>query len=158
MRTILVPLDGSVFAEQIVSSAKALATLLPARLHLLSIPVDSDHMYPLDDVEEQLEAEWRADMQPGVASAQATMRASAAAYLEQQQAMLRSSGFEVTSEVRFGGPSEQILAAIVQYKADFIAMTTHGYSGLRRLALGSVADEVLHTAQVPLLLVRAYAE
>jgi nucleotide-binding universal stress UspA family protein len=34
-------------------------------------------------------------------------------------------------------------------------MATHGYSGLRRWALGSVADKVLHTSTTPLLLVRA---
>jgi nucleotide-binding universal stress UspA family protein len=154
MRTILVPLDSSVFAEQILPSAKALATLLSARLHLLSIPVDRDLIYPLDDVVERFEEDWKTGMQSSVASPQATMRASAEVYLAQQQAMLQSSGFEVTTEVRFGDPANHILAVAKQCKADFIAMTTHGYSGLRRWALGSVTDTVLHMAQVPLLLVR----
>lgn len=46
--------------------------------------------------------------------------------------------------------------AIVEYahaqKADFIAMATHGRSGLRRLLLGSVAEQVVRHAHVPLLL------
>lgn len=46
--------------------------------------------------------------------------------------------------------------AIVEYahaqKADYIAMATHGRSGLRRLLLGSVAEQVVRHAHVPLLL------
>jgi nucleotide-binding universal stress UspA family protein len=38
---------------------------------------------------------------------------------------------------------------------DLIVMATHGYSGLKRWALGSVADKVLHATTTPLLLVRA---
>jgi nucleotide-binding universal stress UspA family protein len=154
MRTILVPLDGSVFAEQVLSSAKALAALVTARLHLLSIPVDRDHMYPLDDFEERFEEDARADMATDDARMQAAMRASVEAYLTQQHLLLRSSGFEVTTEVRFGDPAEQILAAADQCRSDFIAMTTHGYSGLRRWAFGSVTDSVLRMAHVPMLIVR----
>jgi nucleotide-binding universal stress UspA family protein len=39
---------------------------------------------------------------------------------------------------------------------DLIVMATHGYSGVRRWALGSVADKVLHATKKPLLLVRAH--
>jgi nucleotide-binding universal stress UspA family protein len=34
-------------------------------------------------------------------------------------------------------------------------MATHGYSGLRRWALGSTTDKVLHSTRTPLLIVRA---
>jgi nucleotide-binding universal stress UspA family protein len=37
-------------------------------------------------------------------------------------------------------------------------MATHGYSGLRRWALGSVADKVLHASNTPLILVRTQSE
>ncbi|MFN7591111.1 MAG: universal stress protein [Planctomycetota bacterium] len=46
--------------------------------------------------------------------------------------------------------------AIVEHahaqKADYIAMATHGRSGLRRLLLGSVAEQVVRHAHVPVLL------
>ena len=46
--------------------------------------------------------------------------------------------------------------AIVEFahreKADFVAMATHGRSGLRRLLLGSVAEQVLRHAHVPVVL------
>ncbi len=41
---------------------------------------------------------------------------------------------------------------------DLIVMATHGYSGVRRWALGSVADKVLHSTTTPLLLVRAQSQ
>jgi len=35
-----------------------------------------------------------------------------------------------------------------------IAMSTHGYSGVKRWAIGSVADKVLHISDIPVLLIR----
>ena len=44
------------------------------------------------------------------------------------------------------------------YQVDLVAMSTHGRSGLSRLVMGSVAEEVLRHANVPVLLVRAVGE
>jgi len=46
---------------------------------------------------------------------------------------------------------------IMQSGVDLIVMATHGYGGLQRWALGSVADKVLQAAPIPILLVRARA-
>jgi nucleotide-binding universal stress UspA family protein len=53
-----------------------------------------------------------------------------------------------------GYPAEVIVDEARRREVDLIVMATHGYSGLKRWALGSVADKVLHTTQTPLLLVR----
>jgi nucleotide-binding universal stress UspA family protein len=50
--------------------------------------------------------------------------------------------------------TDAIVGHAKQLKADLIAMTTHGRSGLTRTIMGSVADEVVHTAPCPVLLVR----
>jgi nucleotide-binding universal stress UspA family protein len=67
---------------------------------------------------------------------------------------LRSLGYAVKMEVEFGDPAQRI----VQYASDegigLIAMATHGRSGLSRLMLGSVAERVLRSASVPVLLLR----
>ena len=47
------------------------------------------------------------------------------------------------------------LKAAVDINADLIAMSTHGRSGLRRLAFGSITDKVIRGAKIPVLLVRA---
>jgi nucleotide-binding universal stress UspA family protein len=57
--------------------------------------------------------------------------------------------------VSAGNAAEEILKAAEDIKADLIAMSTHGRSGLRRFAFGSVTDKVLHAAKVPVLMVRA---
>jgi nucleotide-binding universal stress UspA family protein len=57
--------------------------------------------------------------------------------------------------VSSGNAADEILKVADDINADLIAMSTHGRSGLRRLAFGSVTDKVLHGAKVPVLMVRA---
>jgi nucleotide-binding universal stress UspA family protein len=61
----------------------------------------------------------------------------------------------VKTIVSTGSAAEEILKAADEIHADLIAMSTHGRSGLRRLAFGSVTDKVLHGAKMPVLMVRA---
>jgi nucleotide-binding universal stress UspA family protein len=61
----------------------------------------------------------------------------------------------VTTSVANGHPAEVIVDEAARHAASLIVMATHGRGGLRRWALGSVADKVLHTTTTPLVLVRA---
>ena len=54
--------------------------------------------------------------------------------------------------VRFGDDADEILREAEAYGADLIAVTTAGKSGLQRMAMGSVAEQVFRRAQVPVLL------
>ena len=67
---------------------------------------------------------------------------------------LQLRGFQTEVEVAVGNPSETILERSRAGDIDLIAMATHGRSGLSRLLLGSVAEEVLHNAPIPVLLLR----
>ena len=51
-------------------------------------------------------------------------------------------------------PAHAILAGVKEANADTLSLATHGYRGIKRLVLGSVADKVLHNAPLPVLLVR----
>jgi nucleotide-binding universal stress UspA family protein len=53
-----------------------------------------------------------------------------------------------------GDPAARIVDQAKHEKADLIAMSTHGRSGLARWVLGSVADKILHESRIPLWLVR----
>jgi universal stress protein A len=53
-----------------------------------------------------------------------------------------------------GVPAEDIVLAAKQEHADLIVMGTHGWTGVRHLLLGSVAEKVLRTAGCPVLVVR----
>ena len=76
-------------------------------------------------------------------------------YLEKAGETLRSKGIVVNTRVNTGNAAEEILKAADEINADMIAMSTHGRSGLRRLAFGSITDKILRGASVPVLLVRA---
>lgn len=68
---------------------------------------------------------------------------------------LRARGAHVTTLVVIdANPASAIRGAASGTNADVISMATHGYRGVKRLILGSVADSVLRHATVPLLLVR----
>ncbi|MAE27355.1 MAG: universal stress protein [Planctomycetota bacterium] len=75
----------------------------------------------------------------------------AALALEEQQASLGTDA-EVSSEAISGG---SIAESVAEYAdgngVDLIAMSTHGRTGFRHLALGSVAEAVLRHAHVPVL-------
>jgi nucleotide-binding universal stress UspA family protein len=80
------------------------------------------------------------------------LRASWKAVLETQKSLLTQQGFAVSTHLREGDIAEEILN--IADDADLIAMSTHGRSGLSHVALGSVAERVLHGSKKPLLLIR----
>src|SRR6185436_10044665 len=79
---------------------------------------------------------------------------------EQLRAMAKTiekKGVETLRLVEKGEPAEQILKAVRFHDIDMIAMATHGRRGLSRVALGSVTEEVLRKATVPVLVSRSVA-
>jgi nucleotide-binding universal stress UspA family protein len=67
---------------------------------------------------------------------------------------LRAAGFDPSLEVREGDPGVEIAQAAVEGRYDLIVMGTHGRRLLTRALLGSVANKVLQSGSVPVLLVR----
>ncbi len=59
--------------------------------------------------------------------------------------------------VRFGSPFTEITAAARSLKADLIVLTTHGYTGLKHVLMGSTAERVVRHAPCPVLTVREKA-
>lgn len=161
MRTILVPLDGSALAEHALPYALELARLLDARLHVLRVIPDSAledgesfgyDLAAIYGVGEALAARQEHDMR-----VRATLRERAGQYLDRQVESVAKAGFEACAEVRLGPPAEVIVEVAAAVHADLIVMGTHGYSGVRRWALGSTADKVVHATHTPVLLVRGDA-
>jgi len=61
----------------------------------------------------------------------------------------------VNTKVVVGHAADEIVDYANQNKADLIVMTTHGYSGVKHVLLGSTTEDVLRHAQCPVLSVRA---
>jgi nucleotide-binding universal stress UspA family protein len=76
-------------------------------------------------------------------------------YLDRTAETIRCKGTKVNTMVRTGNAADEILKTAKEINVDLIAMSTHGRSGLRRLAFGSITDKVLHGTETPVLMVRA---
>jgi nucleotide-binding universal stress UspA family protein len=76
-------------------------------------------------------------------------------YLERVRARLASEGVDATVAALEGRAGFQILRYAQENNASLLCMTTHGRSGLARIVLGSIADEVLRQAPCPVLLRRS---
>ncbi len=74
-------------------------------------------------------------------------------YLDKVAAGLKKKGIKVSTEVVWGNPADEIIAFAKKNSVDLISITTHGRSGVSRWAFGSVADKVLRTARIPVLMV-----
>jgi nucleotide-binding universal stress UspA family protein len=68
-------------------------------------------------------------------------------------ALALARGIAAESRVLEGDPSEALVAAAVQEQADLIVLGSHGRRGMQRLLLGSVAETVVRTAPLPVLVV-----
>ncbi len=144
-KRILVPLDGSGFAEVAISHAAEIARCMNATLILLRIvppltallPTDSLTLPKLDTLEERILEE-------------------AETYLRARAGALRAEGLTVEAFVmRNSIPALGILDAIKSKDVDLIVMSTHGRSGLGQWVFGSVAAKVLRHSPVPVLLIRS---
>jgi len=160
---ILVPLDGSELAEQILPYVKAL--IRPDGTPLLEEGLRSGaHIYlvsilmaGLGDRTVALLTSYPSGLQLSTIAlryAEVEMRR----YLRSVAAVLRDHGAIVHVEVRQGAPADEILAYATEVEADLISMTTHGLSGLSRWVYGNVAGKVLQGAHSPVLLVRPISE
>jgi len=138
---IMVPLDGSPLAEEILRPAKDISRATGARVTLVHIVATQaalgPRLFPL--VPETLE--------PAMGHAED--------YLERVASRLRDDGFDVSVHVAHADSPAVALADIsTEIGADLIAIATHGYGGLRRTLVGSVADKILKTSPLPLLIMR----
>lgn len=76
-------------------------------------------------------------------------------YLEVVQSRLASEKIKIRTESLEGSRPAEIINDYVQKEnMDLIVLATHGYSGLKKLMFGSVANEVLIRSHVPVLLIR----
>ncbi len=140
---LLIPLDGSPFGELTLRYARSLAGQYQSHLLLLHVTTSG------------WEGEMRAEMPSAERAAQAHETQDASQYLREKEQALRDEGYMVTAVIRKGEPvHEMILDTAVTENADTIIMSTHGFTGLKRLMFGNVAEKVISRATIPVLLIR----
>lgn len=137
---ILVPTDGSNHAEIAAERGLELAATMDASLFVVSVadtgPLGSIRL-PGDE-----------------ASAAAVLEERAETFVRRIETLAADRGLEdVTTAVREGVPGQEILAYAREIEADAIVMGTSGAGGVERMMLGSVADTVIRSGTIDVLVV-----
>jgi nucleotide-binding universal stress UspA family protein len=147
---IMVTLDGGRQSELILPYAVTLATRMHTLVTLIRV------VNTVDTIRVSNGERGSAGGRLGSREAQQRQaEKDATLYLERQAQNLRAMSVDPAIIVRSGDPSSEIVAAAASCGADTICMTTRSRRGLDRLMLGSVAERVLHTSKVPVVLLRA---
>jgi nucleotide-binding universal stress UspA family protein len=154
---VLVPLDGSPLAEQILDPAIAIAAVTSAKITLLVV---AHQFTPDDDAPDSGRGSGiRPELLKQLQEADRQERASAEKYLNELVERLKTRSLRVeTRVVSHVQPATAILNEASDQGIDLIALATHGRGGLRRVLLGSVADKVLRGATTPVLVYRPVGE
>ena len=152
LERMIVPVDGSDLAEQVLSHAAYLASGMGLAIDLARVtPSSAEYYRPM--------AIGPVDGPPRIPSYEtfaAGVDADAQAYLEQVSQRLRSEGVAtVQTHLLNGAPAECLIDLATESPHRLVAMTTHGRSGVGRLVLGSVAERVVRHSGDPVLLIRA---
>jgi nucleotide-binding universal stress UspA family protein len=143
LKTVIVPLDGSPLAEQVLPYVVDLAKTVKLELVLMrayALPPaisPEDYGFYSADLLDHLEAEARD-------------------YLAGKVNEVKRKGVEnVTSVVNTGYGAEEIITLGRHTPDNFIAMSTHGRSGIQRWVMGSVTDRVVRHSGDPVLIIRS---
>jgi nucleotide-binding universal stress UspA family protein len=86
---------------------------------------------------------------------EAEHKQAAEAYLQKISAKASLAGAAVKTEAPYGVPAERLAEYASKNQVDLIVIATHGRSGVSKWVWGSVADRILRSACVPVLMVRA---
>lgn len=133
---ILVPLDGSDCAENVLPKVEELAELEKEGICLLRVALA--HTFPgADQTEAQVEVVREAEE-----------------YLHGVEERLKAKGFDVNAHVRYGDEVEEILDHAAQKEIDLIAMATRPHRGVRHFFRGCAAEKVLRYTPKPVFLVQ----
>lgn len=140
-KRILVAVDLSAAADAVMKTAVELGRALQAELHVVHI-----HKIHAGNLVEGGMAD------AGVLASQEI--ADLELKLESFTAQYAAAGINITTNVYSGDPSLKINQVADQIGADMIVMGTHGRAGIAHLVLGSVAENVLRHARVPVVSIR----
>ena len=143
---IMVPLDGSKLAECVIPHVEAIAEgCQVSELVLLRI-VEPERVYSVSD----------SVIDPNLAAGrESERRKEAESYLETIANHFPENKMECTCKALTGRVAEKLVDYAVENNIDLIIIATHGRSGVTRWVRGSIADKILHSSTIPVLMVRA---
>ena len=140
---ILVPLDGSTWAERAIPHAMRIARDNEAELILFTV-----YQLPMREYMDQMAL-------AGVTEISNQIRERAKNYMSSMRSKLRNEGVNVSYQLVEGSsPAEKICDFVTHEGVDLVVMSTHGRTALARFLFGSVAQKVMQAVRVPVMLIR----
>ncbi len=148
---IMVPLDGSELAECVLPHLEMIARDCQGSPEITLIrvvtPLKLYGGFEFGGVPEYISPEQIQKLEDNA-------RNSAQLYLAGQVKRLQADGIDAEAKVVFGLASESLTDFAEKNGVDLIVIATHGRSGIREWFWGSVAERVLKTSKIPILMVR----
>jgi nucleotide-binding universal stress UspA family protein len=142
---ILAPTDFSDLARSAVREAAVLTERFGGRLMLL-------HVIPKQHATQGYDPSFRGAR---LSTAEGFIAIEdASEELEREAEQLRAAGLDAWGRVELGDPGTKIPELAQALGVDMIVMGTHGRTGLKKLFLGSVAQQTLESSQCPVLLMK----
>ena len=143
MRTILVALDGSDHSQHALDEVLKLFATYAMHVHLLSVcePIHVNEVLFKDTLS-------------GMRQLEDEHTAAGRNIVETAAAKLKAANISHDTHVEIGHPAQMIAEFAKKYHCEMIVMGTRGLGAIRTLAVGSVANKVVHLAEIPVLLVR----
>ena len=139
VKKVLVPVDNSPGSAAALSVASDLSVMTTAHVTLLQVVAP----LPRWGTGEGIAPDWEREV-----------RSAAQAFLARLTERLYAHGVVASGKAAIGPIAETISRVAHEEQVDLIVMGTHALTGPRRALLGSVADAVVRTASVPVLLIR----
>lgn len=145
-RKIMVPLDGSALAECVLPHVEAIAGGCPVRELVLLRVVEPERVYSVSN----------SPIDPNLAAArESERRREADNYLRSVADRLDEPGLVCEVKSIVGRVAESLVDYCIDNSVDLIIIATHGHSGVTRWVRGSVADKILRSSTIPVLMIRA---
>jgi nucleotide-binding universal stress UspA family protein len=142
---ILVPLDGSELAESVLPYLEWFIKVSKVNEIVFFRVVEPFHVP--GGIEGTIIPEERERIEQDAAKL-------ARDYLNKVAGRFETGKLKIQAVVRVGKPAKVVADYVANCDVDLIIMATHAFSKLRRLVSGSLADEILHAARVPVFLVK----
>jgi len=147
LKSVIVPLDGSEVAEQVLPAVAELAKELKLEVILFRA-----YTIPLSALAVDPEGYYAATDEELIAA----MRDEAVTYLEKKAEEMKKLGVDKVSHVaEYGLAADEIISFARKTPDNLIAMCTHGHTGVKRWVLGSVTETVVRHSGDPVLVIRA---
>ena len=145
---ILVPLDGSELAECVLPHVRNMAETKGVETVVFARVSEPFATWPVRG-----EVGWLNENEAKTLNARS--KAAAEGYLDNLVSRLDFGKTTIQKVVLEGKPADMLAKYASKNSIDLIIAATHGRSGVSRWVWGSVADKLLRTARVPVLMVRA---